>query len=112
MGAMKLSLKQSFSRAMVDGPEVIAPPVTASPRSVKRKVALITLAGTLAIVGAVAGAYYFAMRPVTLRIAVGPQNSDDAKLVQALSQAFSHNSVRLRTILTDGAMPSAAALSD
>jgi len=111
---MKLSLKQSFSRAMVDGPEVIAPPVTASPRSVKRKVALITLAGTLAVVGAVTGAYYFAMRPVTLRIAVGPQSSDDVRVVQALSQAFSreHGYVRLRPIFTDGVIPSAAALAD
>ena len=40
------------------------------------------------MVGAVAGAYYFAMRPVTLRIAVGPANSDDVKVVQTLSQAF------------------------
>jgi len=46
---------------------------------------LITLAGLLAIVGALAGGYYFAMRPVTLRIAVGPANSDDVKLVQALT---------------------------
>ena len=30
------------------------------------------LAGVLAIVGALAAGYYFAMRPVTLRIAVGP----------------------------------------
>ena len=31
------------------------------------------LAGLLAIVGTLAGGYYFAMRPVTLRIAVGPR---------------------------------------
>ena len=41
------------------------------------------LAGVLAIVGALAAGYYFAMRPVTLRIAVGPANSDDLKVVQA-----------------------------
>ena len=79
---------------MVDGPDVIGP---ASPRSVKRKMTLITLAGTLAIVGAVTCAYYFAMRPVMLRIAVGPQNSADVRVIKALSQAFSreHNYVRL-----------------
>lgn len=111
---MKLSLKRMFARSMVDGPDVIGPPPSASPRRVKRKMTLITLAGTLAIVGAVAGAYYFAMRPVTLRIAVGPQNSDDAKVIQSLTQAFSreHNYVRLRPILTDGATASATALSD
>jgi TRAP transporter TAXI family solute receptor len=99
---------------MVDGPDVIGPSAPASPRSVKRKMALITLAGTLAVIGAVIGSYYFAMRPVMLRIAVGPQNSDDVRVVQALSQAFSreHGYVRLRPILTDGATASATALSD
>jgi TRAP transporter TAXI family solute receptor len=114
MGAVNLSLKRLFSRAMVDGPDVIGPQSPASPRSVKRKMTLITLAGTLAIVGAVTGAYYFAMRPVMLRIAVGPQNSDDVRVIQALSQAFSreHSYVRLRPILTDSATASATALSD
>lgn len=72
---------------------------------------LITLAGTLALVGAVSAAYYFAMRPVTLRIAVGPQNSDDLKVVQTLTQSFAHSSVRLRPVQTDGAVASAAALA-
>ena len=46
------------------------------------------LAGVLAIVGALAAGYYFAMRPVTLRIAVGPANSDDIRVVQTLAQAL------------------------
>ncbi len=72
----------------------------------------ITLAGVLAVIGALAGAYYFAMRPVTLRIAVGPANSDDLKVVQALTQAFvqAHGYVRLRPVQTDGAAASAKAL--
>ena len=63
----------------------------------------------LAIVGALAAGYYFAMRPVTLRIAVGPPNSDDVKVVQALTQAFAqhHAYVRLRPVQTDGATASA-----
>ncbi len=73
---------------------------------------LITLAGTLALVGVVSGAYYFAMRPVTLRIAVGPQNSDDLKVVQTLTQSFAHSHVRLRPVQTDGAAASAAALGE
>jgi TRAP transporter TAXI family solute receptor len=72
----------------------------------------ITLAGILAVVGTLAGAYYFAMRPVTLRIAVGPANSNDLKLVQKLTQAFAHDSVRLRAMQTDGATASAQALAD
>src|SRR5450759_3008031 len=54
------------------------------------------------------------MRPVTLRVAVGPANSDDLKVVQALTQAFTqaHSHVRLRPIQTDGATASATALAD
>jgi len=110
----KMNLKRLFSRSISDGPDVIGPVGPPSPRSIRRKMTLITLAGTLAIVAAVAGAYYFAMKPVPLRIAVGPPNSDDVKVVQALVQAFSrdHYSVRLRPILTEGATASAKALAD
>jgi TRAP transporter TAXI family solute receptor len=111
---MAFDLKRLFSRSIVDGPDVIGPIGPPSPRSIRRKMTLITLAGTLALVAAVAGAYYFAMKPVPLRIAVGPPNSDDVRVVQALVQAFSrdHNAVRLRPILTDGATASAKALAD
>jgi TRAP transporter TAXI family solute receptor len=97
---------------MADGPHMIGPVAPPSPRSVKRKMMLITVAGTLALVGAVSGAYYFAMRPVTLRIAVGPPNSDDLKVVQTLTQSFAHSPVRLRPLQTDGAVASATALAD
>ena len=75
---------------------------------------LVILAGLLALTGSLAGAYYFAMRPVTLRIAVGPPNSDDIKVVQALTQAFTQarSFVRLRPMQTDGAVASAKALAD
>ncbi len=74
----------------------------------------VVLAGILAIIGASAGAYYFAMRPVILRIAVGPANSDDVKVVQALTQAFTqtHSHIRLRPLQTEGAMASAKALAE
>src|SRR6478735_373643 len=54
------------------------------------------------------------MRPVTLKIAVGPANSDDVKVVQALTQAFAQHksSIRLRPIQTDGATASAEALAE
>jgi len=52
---MKLSLKRWFRRQIVDGPDLVEAPAPQSPRPVKRKMALITLAGILAIVGAVAG---------------------------------------------------------
>ena len=74
----------------------------------------VTLAGVLAIVGAAAGIYYFAMRPETLRFAVGPANSNDIKIVQALTQAFaqSRSHVRLRPLQTDGGAASAEALAE
>ena len=61
---------------------------------------------------AAAGALYFALRPETLRIAVGPSGSDDQKLIQALAQAFARqkSAVRLAPIPTDGATQSLALL--
>ena len=111
---MKPSVKRLFARSMTGGLDLVEPPVAPSPRSSVRRTMLITLAGLLAIVGALAGGYYFAMRPVSLRIAVGPANSDDVKLVQALTQAFtqSHGYVRLRPVQTDGAAASAKDLAD
>ena len=99
---------------MTGGLELAGPPAPPSPRPARSKTTFIVLAGILAVIGAVAGAYYFAMRPVTLRIAVGPANSDDLKVVQALTQAFNQarGYVRLRPVPTDGAAASAKALED
>ena len=79
-----------------------------------RKATLITLAAVLAIVGLLAGAYYFEMRPLTLKIAVGPANSDDVRVVQALTQAFAQNHayVKLRPVQTDSVTASAEALAE
>ena len=112
---MKLNLKRMFARSMTGGLESAEDRKRpSSARPAKRKMMFITLAGILAIVGTLAGAYYFAMRPVTLRIAVGPANSDDIKVVQALSQAFAqtHGQIRLRPVPTEGAAASAKALAD
>jgi TRAP transporter TAXI family solute receptor len=109
-----LDLKRLFARSMTEGPDLVGPPLPPSPRSAKRKMMFVTLAGILAIAGTLVGAYYFAMRPVTLRIAVGPANSDDIRVVQALTQAFAHTHglVRLRPMQTDGAAASAQALAE
>src|SRR3984893_1351796 len=110
---MKLSVKRLFARSMTGGLDLVGPALP-SPRSAKQKTMFITLAGVLAVVGALAGGYYFAMRPETLRIAVGPPNSDDIKVVQALTQAFTHahGQLRLRPMQTDGATASAEALAE
>src|SRR5262249_15925649 len=90
------------------------PPASTSPRSATRRLLLVTLAGVLAIVGAVAGAYYYFERPVPLKIAIGPPNSDDVKVVQTLTQAFAqHRSyVRLKPEQTDGVVASATELAE
>src|ERR1700704_4251572 len=110
---MNLNVKRLFARSMTGGLDLVGPELP-SPRSAKRKAMFITLAGILAVVGTLAGIYYFEMRPVILRIAVGPANSDDIKVVQALTQAFTHahSHVRLRPMQTDGATASAQALAD
>jgi TRAP transporter TAXI family solute receptor len=98
---------------MTDGPDLIEMPAP-SPRSARRRVMFVILAGILAVIGVLAGAYYFEMRPVILRITVGPANSDDLKVVQALTQGFAqtHSHIRLRPVPTDGAAASAQALAD
>jgi TRAP transporter TAXI family solute receptor len=94
--------------------DLAGPPPAPSPRSGRRQIMFIILAAILAVVGTAAAGYYFAMRPVILRIAVGPANSDDIKVVQALTQAFtqSHSHIRLRPVQTEGATASAQALAD
>src|SRR4051812_2889 len=111
---MNVSLQRLFARSMSDGLQLAGPPAPRPPRSEKRKAAFVTVAGVLALVATMVSAYYFAMRPVSLRIAVGPANSDDIKVVQALTQAFaqSRGSVRLRPMQTEGAAASAKALAD
>jgi TRAP transporter TAXI family solute receptor len=79
-----------------------------------RRVIFIVLAGILAVIGVSAAGYYYAMRPIILRIAVGTANGDDLKVVQALTQAFAqgHSQIRLRPIQTEGATKSAQTIAD
>lgn len=76
----------------------------------------LMLATVLTVVLLAVGAFallVYELRPVTLRIAVGPAGSDDLKLIQALAQTFARDqaSVRLTPVVTDGATPSLAAWS-
>jgi TRAP-type uncharacterized transport system substrate-binding protein len=90
------------------------PDTGVSLRRRKRRISalLVLAAGLLLFVGA-AGGLYLALQPVTLKIAVGPQGSDDLKLIQALAQTFAHDksSVRLAPIQTPGAAESIALLA-
>src|SRR4051812_35998746 len=73
---------------------------------------LLVLAVGFLFFGAAAGALYYALRPVTLRIAVGPPGGDDHKLIEAAAEAFAKESrtVRLSVITTDGAVEALALL--
>jgi TRAP transporter TAXI family solute receptor len=79
----------------------------------RRNSLLLLLAGGLLLFGIAAGALYYALQPVTLRIAVGPPGSDDQKLIQALAQSFARDgsAVRLFPITTGGAVESIALLA-
>jgi TRAP transporter TAXI family solute receptor len=78
----------------------------------RSKSLLLVLAVGFLVFCAAAGALFYALRPETLRIAVGPPGSDDYKVVQAMADAFASESrtIRLSPIKADGAVESLALL--
>jgi TRAP transporter TAXI family solute receptor len=82
-------------------------------RRKRRDYSLLVLAAGIFLFGAAAATLYYALRPVTLRIAVGPPGSEDQKLIQALAHTFARDglSVRLAPITTEGAIESIALLA-
>jgi len=85
-------------------------PARSRRRRQRRSYALLILAAGMLAFGVAAGTLYYALRPTTLRIAVGPAGSDDQKLVQLMAQTFARDgsSVRLAPITTEGAAESIA----
>jgi len=83
------------------------------PRRKRTNYSLLILAVGIFLFGVAAGTVYFVLRPVTLRIAVGPPGSDDQKLVQLLAQTFANerSAIRLAPITTAGATESIALFS-
>lgn len=73
---------------------------------------LIVLALGFVVFGAAAAALFYISQPEPLRIAVGPAGSEDDQVVQAMAEAFAHESrtVRLSLITTEGAAESLALL--
>jgi TRAP-type uncharacterized transport system substrate-binding protein len=88
---------------------------TAAPRLRRKRknYSLLILAAGIFLFGVAAGTVYYVLRPVTLRIAVGPPGSDDQKLVQLLAQTFAREGspVRLAPVTTAGATESIALFS-
>jgi TRAP transporter TAXI family solute receptor len=78
----------------------------------RRNLLLLLLLAGLLVFAAAAGGLFYALRPATLRIAVGPPGSDDQKLIQAMADTFARdgNAVRLSPIVTEGAAQSLALL--
>src|SRR5262245_11120167 len=69
----------------------------ASRRRRRRKgYALLILAAGIFLFGLAAGTLYLFLKPTTLRIAVGPPNSDDQKLIQTLAQIFARERSPIR----------------
>lgn len=70
---------------------------------------LAFLAGFIALGGLVAATSYYLNQPRTLRLAVGPLGSEDARLAAAFVQGLNRDkaSVRLRLVLTEGSADSA-----
>jgi TRAP transporter TAXI family solute receptor len=74
---------------------------------------MLLLAAGLLLFAALVAAAFILLRPVTLRIAVGPAGSSDMQLIQAMAQGFSRDaaSVRLAVVPTAGPVDSIAALA-
>ena len=79
-------------------------------RRKRKSYALLVLAAGILLFGLAAGSVYLYLRPTTLRVAVGPPNSDDQKLIQTLAQIFARDRspIRLTPITTEGAAESIA----
>src|SRR5215471_7804582 len=73
---------------------------------------LVAIAGALTLLGLAAGAIYFESQPTTLKVAVGPPNSEDVHVIQAVAQQLARDRapIRLRPIIKDGPPQSAAAI--
>jgi TRAP transporter TAXI family solute receptor len=79
----------------------------------KKSTPFLLLAIGLSMFSAIAGASFLLLRPTTLQIAVGPPDSDDQKLIQALAQSLASEGspVRLSLITTPGPVDSIALLA-
>src|SRR2546430_6219830 len=85
-------------------------PAPRRPRRKRKNYSLLILAAGIFLFGVAAGTVYYVLRPVVLRVAVGPTGSDDQKLVQTLAQSFAGEAspIRLSPITTEGATESIA----
>jgi TRAP-type uncharacterized transport system substrate-binding protein len=88
-------------------------PAPTRSRRRRRNNSLLVLAAGIFLFGVAAGTLFYFLRPVTLKITVGPPGSDDVKLIQAMAQTFAREGsyVRLSPVTTEGANESIAEFS-
>src|SRR5262245_45854572 len=88
-------------------------PGLARRRRKRRNNSLLILAMGILLFGLAATSLYLFLQPTTLRIAVGPPNSDEQKLVQTLAQIFARerSPIMLTPITTDGSVESIALIA-
>src|SRR5918911_2604617 len=81
-------------------------------RRMLRHTWLVAIGGLLAVLGLAAAAFYFASQPTILKVAVGPPNSEDVRVIQTIAQHFAREraAIRLRPIIKDSPAQSAEAL--
>jgi len=85
------------------------------PRARKRQSSvLLVVAAGLLLFAVTVGVAFVLLRPVTLKIAVGPAGSDDAQIIQGLAQNFARegNGVRLSVTTTAGPVDSIKELAN
>jgi TRAP-type uncharacterized transport system substrate-binding protein len=127
---MKLWLSQRFGRAKsTDASSSTAPgPALGKAMSIEslehivrdkvrvflRHTWLVAIFGTVLVGAAIYGAIYVAIAPTDMKIAAGPADGIDVKLVQLLAQRFAadHDKIRLHLVSTGGPKESAEAITN
>ena len=106
---MNLGFKSLMTRSMASDVVMTGIAASGSRRPMRWPTLAAILAGSILFIVAVVGALFFTFRPVTLRIAVGPAGSEDARTIQAIAQGFARErNIRLRTVNVGSGGDSAA----
>jgi TRAP-type uncharacterized transport system substrate-binding protein len=83
-------------------------------RMVMRHAWVVTVLGTILIAGGITAGVYYSTKATVMRVAAGPADGANAKIVAILAKivAQSHDRLELKLIPTDGAAASSQALAD
>src|SRR5262249_45188584 len=92
--------------------QAIEHPTSGPAKLMLRHTLLVALGGTLALIGVVAAAVYIESQATVVRGAVGPPNTEGARMSRAMSQQFARAraTIRLRPVIRDGPLQSPKAI--